>query len=111
MSGKEKEMPESEELRQVLKVMSAELPTMLSAIVPPLKELMGLSMTEGQAKDKAKAIAAFYKELTASGIDKETAEKLVERQFVTPLDVFKSSPWFLATIKKPEQTESESRKE
>jgi 3-deoxy-D-manno-octulosonic acid (KDO) 8-phosphate synthase len=85
----ETEEAEIKELKEVLKTVREEVPGLLKDIVGPLKELMTTTMTEEQAKEKAKAIAAFYKELVAAGIKEEDAIDLVKSQFLSPSDIFK----------------------
>ncbi len=86
-----------EEFKEFLKVVREEVPTLLRELVEPLKELMGLTLDEEQAKNRAKAIAAFYKELIDSGIDREAALSLTKEQFVNPLSILqeaiKSASW------------------
>ena len=85
----ETEEAEIKELKEVLKTVREEVPGLLKDIVGPLKELMTTTMTEEQAKEKAKAIAAFYKELVVAGIKEEDAIDLVKSQFLSPSDIFK----------------------
>lgn len=83
------EEAEIKELKEVLKTVREEVPGLLKDIVGPLKELMTTTMTEEQAKEKARAIATFYKELVAAGIKEEDAIELVRSQFLSPSDIFK----------------------
>jgi len=88
MAKEEEKVEESKdirELREVLSTVRQEVPGLLRDIVDPLKEILGLSMTEEQARAKAKAIAGFYKELLEAGIEKELAAKMTNDQFITPL--------------------------
>jgi hypothetical protein len=86
----EKEMKDVGELKEVLKTVREEVPGLLKDIVGPLKELMGTTLTEEQARERAKAIAAFYKELVAAGIKEDVAMELVRNQFVSPAELIKS---------------------
>lgn len=86
---KEVESSDVEELRGVLRTVREEIPGLLKDMLPLIKELMAFTVTEEQAKDKAKAIATFYKELIASGIDKEQAQRITEEQFASPMELAK----------------------
>ncbi len=86
---KEVESSDVEELRGVLRTVREEIPGLLKDILPLIKELMAFTVTEEQAKDKAKAIATFYKELIASGIDKEQAQRITQEQFASPMELAK----------------------
>lgn len=76
-----------EELREVLKTVRSEVPGLLKDITGPLKELMTMSADEKQAKERAKAIATFYKELVAGGLSEEIAMKMTEQQFASPVSI------------------------
>lgn len=82
--------PDVEELRDVLKTIREEIPGLLKDIVGPLKELMGTSMTEEQARERAKAMANFYKELINAGMKEDVAMELLKNQFVSPIELIKS---------------------
>ena len=86
----EREVKDVEELKGVLKTVREEVPGLLRDIVGPLKELMGTTLTEEQARERAKAIAAFYKELVASGMKEDVAIELVRSQFISPAELIKS---------------------
>ncbi len=79
-----------EELREVLKTVREEVPGLLKDIVGPLKELMGTSLTEEQARERARAIATFYKELVAAGMKEDVAIELVKNQFISPAELIKN---------------------
>jgi hypothetical protein len=79
-----------EELREVLKTVREEVPGLLKDIVGPLKELMGTSLTEEQAKERARAIATFYRELVAAGMKEDVAIELVKNQFISPAELIKN---------------------
>lgn len=74
-----------EELREVLSVVRGEIPALLREVIGPLRELMTLTYTPEQARERARAIAAFYKELTDAGIPKEDALQLVRDNFINPM--------------------------
>ena len=60
---KRREMEDIEELRAVLKALREEVPPLMRGIVDPLKEILGITLTEEQARQRARAIAVMYKEL------------------------------------------------
>lgn len=74
-----------EELREVLKTVREQVPGLLKDISAPVRELMTMTLDEKQAKERAKAIAAFYNELVAAGMSEETAIKMTEQQFANPI--------------------------
>jgi hypothetical protein len=90
MEEERKREKDVEELKEVLKTVREEVPGLLKDVVGPLKELMGTTLTEEQAREKAKAIAAFYKELVSAGIKEDVALELVKGQFVSPAEIIKS---------------------
>lgn len=85
-----KHIEDIEEFREVMKTLREEVPGLLKDIVGPLKELMGTSLTEEQARERARAIATFYKELTAAGIREEVAIELVKNQFISPAELIRN---------------------
>lgn len=87
---RKKEMEDVEELREVLKTVREEVPGLLKDIVGPLKELMGTSLTEEQARERARAIAVFYKELIAAGMKEDVAIELVKSQFISPAELIRN---------------------
>ncbi|MEM1554633.1 MAG: hypothetical protein QXS51_05650 [Thermoproteota archaeon] len=103
----EKEKKDVEELREVLKTVREEVPGLLKDIVGPLKELMGTSLTEEQARERARAIAAFYKELIAAGMKEEFAIELVKNQFISPADLIKNVLGQTGRMRKEEEKASE----
>ena len=69
---KEKEEKEDvEELREVLGVVSKEVPSLIKSII-------GSVFSEEAGRDMGKAAAAFYKELKDAGMPEETAVKMTE---------------------------------
>lgn len=103
--GEEKEMKvkEAEELKEVLKAVREEVPGLLKDIVGPLKELMGTSLTEEQARERAKAIAAFYKELVAAGMREDVAMELVQSQFISPAELIRNVMGQATKMKREEE--------
>ncbi len=51
---------------------------------------MGTALTEEQARERAKAIAALYKELVAAGMKEDAAMELVRSQFISPAEPVKA---------------------
>ena len=60
-----------EELREVLSVVSKEVPALIKSII-------GSVFSEEAGRDMGKAAAAFYKELKDAGMPEETAVKMTE---------------------------------
>jgi len=79
---KRREMEDIEELRAVLKVVREEVPPLIRGIVDPLKEILGITLTEEQARQRARAIAVMYKELVNAGMLPQDAMRIVETQTV-----------------------------
>ena len=69
MSEEKKE--DIEELREVLSVVSKEVPALI-------KGLIGSVFSEEAGKNMGKAAAAFYKELKEAGMPEETAVRMTE---------------------------------
>ena len=92
-----------EELREVLKTVREEVPGLLKDIVGPLKELMGTSLTEEQARERARAIATFYKELVAAGMKEDVAIELVKNQFISPAELIKNMLGQAGKIRREEE--------
>ena len=65
------EKEDVEELREVLGVVSKELPGLIKGII-------GSVFSEEAGRDMGKAAAAFYKELKEAGMPEETAVKMTE---------------------------------
>lgn len=76
-----------EELKEVLSVVSKEIPNLLKAII-------GSVFSEEAGRDMGKAAAAFYKELKGAGMPEETAVKMTENYisvFTSLSDVMKKA--------------------
>jgi DNA gyrase/topoisomerase IV subunit A len=68
---KKKEKEDAEELREVLGVVSKEVPSLIKGII-------GSVFSEEAGRDMGKAAAAFYKQLKDAGMPEETAVKMTE---------------------------------
>jgi hypothetical protein len=68
---KEKKKEDVEELKEVLSVVSKEVPNLIKSIVASV-------FSEEAGRDMGKAAAAFYKELKEAGMPEETAVKMTE---------------------------------
>jgi len=68
---KKEEKEDVEELREVLSVVSKEVPALIKGII-------GSIFSEEAGKDMGKAAAAFYKQLKEAGMPEETAVKMTE---------------------------------
>ena len=67
----DKEKEEAEELKEVLSVVSKEIPALIKGIIASV-------FSEEAGKSMGKAAAAFYKELKESGMPDEVAIKMTE---------------------------------
>ncbi len=79
-----------EELREVFSVLRSEVPGLIRGLIEPLKELMDLTYNPERAKERAKAIASFYKELVDQGIPEDLALKITKEHFINPMSVIRS---------------------
>jgi DNA gyrase/topoisomerase IV subunit A len=70
--GKKKEKEDVEELREVLGVVSKEVPSLIKGII-------GSVFSEETGRDMGKAAAAFYKQLKDAGMPEETAVRMTEK--------------------------------
>ena len=68
---KRKAKEDVEELREVLNVVSKEVPAMIKGILSSV-------FSEEAGRDMGKAAAAFYKQLKEAGMPEETAVKMTE---------------------------------
>jgi hypothetical protein len=68
---KRHEMPEAEEVKEILGVVSAEIPALIKGIVSSV-------FSEEAGKDMGRAAAAFYKELKEGGMPEDVAVKMTE---------------------------------
>ncbi|HIE22816.1 MAG TPA: hypothetical protein EYP68_01130 [Candidatus Korarchaeota archaeon] len=100
-----------EELREVLSVIRTEVPGLLRDMIGPLKELMSLSVTPEEAKERARTIAAFYNELIEQGFPADLALELTKENFVNPTailkEIFSSGGWQERRVKRKPWKEEE----
>jgi len=68
---KKRGMEDAEELKEILGVVSKEVPALIKGIV-------GSVFSEESGRDMGKAAGAFYKELKESGMPEETAVRMTE---------------------------------
>jgi hypothetical protein len=66
-----REMPESEEIKEILGVVSTEIPALIKGIISSV-------FSEEAGKSMGRAAAAFYKELKESGMPEDVAIKMTE---------------------------------
>jgi len=72
MSEKKKsEMPEAEEVKEILGVVSTEIPPLIKGIISSV-------FSEEAGKSMGRAAAAFYKELKEGGMPEDVAVKMTE---------------------------------
>ena len=67
----DKEKEEAEELKEVLSVVSKEIPALIKGIIASV-------FSEEAGRNMGRAAAAFYKELKESGMPDEVAKKMTE---------------------------------
>ena len=72
----EKEKEDVEEVREILGVVSKEIPALIKGIIASV-------FSEEAGKDMGKAVAAFYKELKEAGIPEQTAVRMAENYMST----------------------------
>ena len=68
---KKKEVSDAEELREILGVVSKEIPALIKGVIASV-------FSEEAGRNMGKAAAAFYKELKESGMSDEVAVKMTE---------------------------------
>jgi hypothetical protein len=68
---RKEKMKDTEELKEVLSVVSKEVPALIKSIVASV-------FSEEAGRDMGKAAAAFYKELKDAGMPEQTAVKMTE---------------------------------
>ena len=72
----EKEKEDVEEVREILGVVSKEIPALIKGIIVSV-------FSEEAGKDMGRAVAAFYKELKEAGIPEQTAVRMAENYMST----------------------------
>ncbi|MDH5794198.1 MAG: hypothetical protein OEZ18_06530 [Candidatus Bathyarchaeota archaeon] len=84
---RKEKVEDAEELREVLGVVSKEVPALIKGIIASV-------FSEEAGRDMGKAAAAFYKELKEAGMPEETAVKMTENYisvFTSISDVMKKA--------------------
>ena len=71
MIEEKKEKKEAEEVKEILGVVSKEIPALIKGII-------GSVFSEEAGKDMGRAAAAFYRELKEGGMPEETAVRMTE---------------------------------
>ncbi|MBS7621729.1 hypothetical protein KEJ32_06435 [Candidatus Bathyarchaeota archaeon] len=71
MAGEKEEKEDVEELREVLSVISKEVPALIKGIIASV-------FSEEAGRDMGRAAAAFYKELKEAGMPEDVAVKMTE---------------------------------
>jgi len=73
---------ETEEVREVLKVVSSEIPKLIENIIKTLKELLDEFYSPEKVRERADAFITFYKTLVENGIPEKEAIELAKKQLV-----------------------------
>ncbi len=68
---KKREMPEAEEVKEILGVVSTEIPALIKGVISSI-------FSEEAGKSMGRAAAAFYNELKESGMPEDVAVKMTE---------------------------------
>lgn len=97
---KKRGMEEAEEVKEILSVVSKEIPALIRGII-------GSIFSEEAGRNIGKAAAAFYKELKESGIPEEVAVKMTENY----IGVFTSLGDLMRKFTKSKERSSEIEKE
>jgi len=103
---RKEKVEDAEELREVLGVVSKEVPALIKGIIASV-------FSEEAGRDMGKAAAAFYKELKEAGMPEETAVKMTENYisvFTSISDVMKKAVSGEHKVKGEEIGEEISRK-
>jgi hypothetical protein len=103
---KKADIEDVEELKEVLSVVSKEIPALIKGII-------GSVFSEEAGRDMGKAAAAFYKQLKEAGMPEETAVKMTENYisvFTSLSDVMKRAVSGEHKVKGEEIGEEISRK-
>ncbi|MEM0191993.1 MAG: hypothetical protein QXJ48_02510 [Candidatus Korarchaeum sp.] len=79
-----------EELKEVLSVLGKEVPNLVRGLMDPLKELLNMIYDPEKTRERAKAIASFYRELKDQGMPDSLIIELMKEHFVNPLSLLKS---------------------
>ena len=92
-----------QELKEVLQVVTKEIPTLIRSIIEPLKELLNEYLSPEAGKKRAQMVAAVYKELVESGIPREEALEIAKSQLVDVNTILKSIFSSLSSISRLER--------
>jgi hypothetical protein len=84
------EISDVEELKEIFSVLGKEVPNLLKGLMDPLKELMDILYTPEKVRERAKAIASFYRELKDQGLPDELIVELIKQHFENPMSLIKS---------------------
>lgn len=68
---KKRHMPEAEEVKEILGVVSTEIPSLIKGIIASV-------FSEEAGRNMGRAAASFYKELKESGIPEDVAVRMTE---------------------------------
>jgi hypothetical protein len=80
-----------EEMRAAIGAIREETGNLIHNIMWPLKDFIGITLInhEDEAERRGKAVARFYKELIAAGIDPAAAIQLTQTEFINPTEIIR----------------------
>jgi hypothetical protein len=84
------EISDVEELKEIFSVLGKEVPNLLKGLMDPLKELMDILYNPEKVRERAKAIASFYRELKDQGLPDELIVELIKQHFENPMSLIKN---------------------
>ncbi|WP_125741112.1 hypothetical protein [Candidatus Korarchaeum cryptofilum] len=90
MEDERSEISDVEELKEIFSVLGEEVPNLLKGLMDPLKELMDILYNPEKVRERAKAIASFYRELKDQGLPDELIVELIKQHFENPMSLIKN---------------------
>jgi hypothetical protein len=77
------------EIKAAIVAVREETGNLIREMMWPLKEFIGITLVnhEDEAERRGKAVARFYKELIAAGIDPAAALQLTQTEFINPTEI------------------------
>lgn len=80
-----------EEMKTAIGSIREETGSLIHNMMWPLKDFIGITLVshEDEAERRGKAVARFYKELIAAGIDPAAAIQLTQTEFINPTEIIR----------------------